>query len=146
MGIADVVSNGAYHRLAASDIAEVPLVILMVSFYATAYAIGPAAVSTAIMEWLYRKRGLSPTAPKALILSMFLGLISGASIVTFPVLLAIIHDIRTQGISQTVPSGLSAALTAFALIGAVTGLLTGLIVRWAELRSQRHATAAKSPA
>jgi hypothetical protein len=110
------------------DLVKVPLLILLIIAYATAFTILPAAISTAVLEALYRRRGLSPGAPRAVAISAILGLLSGAGI-----------------ISCALPWRFDTNLPAFASyagIGTVTGTLTGLVVRWVEIWRQRQMIAA----
>jgi hypothetical protein len=123
-GIGFFMALGAILDNGGRDIVKAPLLILFIIAYATAFTILPAAVSTAILEALYRRQGLSPNAPRAVVISAFLGLLSGAAMVacTMP-----------WRFDTNLP-----ALASYAAIGTVTGTLTGLIVRWVEIWRQRQ--------
>jgi hypothetical protein len=124
-GIGFFMALGAIHDSGSGrDLFKVPLLILIIIAYATAFTILPAAISAAVLEVLYRRRGLSPGAPRAVVISAILGLLSGA---------AMIACASPWRFDTSLP-----AVASYAGIGTVTGTLTGLVVRWAEIWRQRQ--------
>ena len=113
-------------RIEARDIVFLPAGLLFIAAYAIIFSIIPAAVSTAAMEILYRARKINPASSLALKVSALLGLLSGVGIVVGSSLFG-------SGSSSTDLLPVAAAL---ATIGTVTGLLTGLTVKFFELSTQ----------
>jgi hypothetical protein len=94
------------------------------------YAFLPNVLSTAVMEYLYRRRNLPPKSAKALIASTLCWTVTGFVVFSFMT--------GVTGLLAIFRANNLFALTLFVGLGAVTGLITGLIARWAALRVTRH--------
>ena len=150
-GIGSLIALGAVLDTAHTTTHQSPAELLddalgigAIILYATAFTILPAAISTGVLEWLYRKRGLSPASGRAVLISAVLGLLSGLGII----LVALGGPLWANGRrlrAENLPT-----LAAYSAIGTAVGALTGLTLRWLNRwierrQKKREAAAPKTP-